>query len=329
MDLLADVLTVAGVRGAAGARIEAGETWKTTWQHIGRPVFYAVTSGTAWLRVPGLEAEQLMPGDVVLLPTGSEHTLGSAVDTVAYSCDCATTEQARAQASVLRIGEGEIRTHILGASYEYDPVVSTQVLASLPEMVHIRADNGGSCLDDTVRLLARELAVPQIAGAVVLNRLVDILLIQLLRVWMCRNPVQEKGSWLGVLNDPLVSVAVTKLHQDPSKPWTTDLLATELSVSRTTLARRFRAVAGETPGSYLTRWRMNLAAIRLRDTDDTLETIAHAVGYTSMPAFSRAFRRDRGQAPGTYRHAVRASTPAGLPPGQAAVSPGFRSRNRC
>ncbi|WP_067673511.1 AraC family transcriptional regulator [Nocardia miyunensis] len=308
MDLLADVLTVAGVRGALGARIEAAETWKICWPHIGRAVFYAVTAGTAWLRVPGLEAEQLMPGDVVLLPTGTEHTLGSDVETVAYSCDIATAERARAEASLLRFGEGEIRTHILGASYEYDPVVSTQVLAALPEMVHIRADNGGTCLDDTVRLLARELATPQIATAVVLNRLVDILLIQLLRVWLCREPVQEKGSWLGVLSDPLVSVAMTKLHQDPARAWTTDLLATELAVSRTTLARRFRTVAGETPGSYLTRWRMDLAAIRLRDTDDTLEVIARAVGYTSVPAFSRAFRRDRGQAPGTYRHAIRAQS---------------------
>lgn len=306
MDLLADVLTVAGVRGALGARIEAAETWKISWPYIGRAVFYAVTAGTAWLRVPGLPAEQLMPGDVVLLPTGTQHTLGSDADTVAYSCDIAMAEQARTEASVLRVGTGEIRTHILGASYEYDPVVSTQVLASLPEMVHIRADSGGTCLDDTVRLLARELATPQLATAVVLNRLVDVLLIQLIRVWLDRKPLQENGSWLNVLSDPLVSVAMTKLHQNPARAWTTDLLAAELAVSRTTLARRFRSVAGETPGNYLTRWRMDLAALRLRDTDDTLESIAHAVGYTSVPAFSRAFRRDRGQAPGTYRYEARA-----------------------
>jgi AraC-like DNA-binding protein len=247
-----------------------------------------------------------MPGDVVLLPTGTEHTLSSDPDATVYSCDSEMAEQARAEASVLRIGAGEIQTHILGASYEYDPVVSTQVLASLPEVVHIRADNGGNCLDDTVRLLARELVCAQIATEVVLNRLVDVLLVQLLRVWLAQHPAQARGSWLGVLSDPLVSAAMTKLHQNPARAWTTELLAAELAVSRTTLARRFRTVAGETPGSYLTRWRMDLAGVRLRDTDDTLEVIAHSVGYTSVPAFGRAFRRDRRQAPGSYRIMARA-----------------------
>jgi AraC-like DNA-binding protein len=186
--------------------------------------------------------------------------------------------------------------------------VSIQVLTSLPELVHIRADNGGSCLDDTVRLLARELAHPQLATAVVLSRLVDILLVQLLRVWLAQNPAEARGSWLGVLSDPLVGVAIAKLHQDPARAWTTELLAAELAVSRTTLARRFRTVAGETPGRYLTRLRMDLAAVRLRDTGATLESVARSVGYTSVYAFGRAFRRDRGQAPGSFRGTARART---------------------
>jgi AraC-like DNA-binding protein len=308
MDVLADVLTVAGVRGVLGARIDAAEAWGISWSSIGGAAFYAVTAGTAWLGLPGRAPEQLMPGDVVLLPTGTAHTLSSDPDAAVTSCDCDTAERARAEGSVLRFGSGEIQTHVLGASYEYDPAVSIQVLASLPEMVHIRADNGGSCLDDTVRLLARELAHPQLATAVVLNRLVDILLVQLLRVWLAQKPAEARGSWLGVLSDPLVSVAIAKLHQDPARAWTTELLAAELAVSRTTLARRFRTVAGETPGRYLTRLRMDLAAVRLRDTGDTLETVAHSVGYTSVYAFGRAFRRDRRQAPGSYRGTARAAT---------------------
>lgn len=81
-----------------------------------------------------------------------------------------------------------------------------------------------------------------------------------------------------------------------------------MSVSRATLSRRFLAVTGETPGSHLTRWRMDLAAPRLRDTDDTVEAVAHAVGYSSVYAFSRAFSRARGLAPGRYRVAARERT---------------------
>ncbi len=209
--------------------------------------------------------------------------------------------RARADGKVLPFGTGPVQTHILSASYAHDPAVSIQVLTLLPDVVHLRADHGGSCLSDTVRLLARELAYPQIATTVVLNSLVDVLLVQLLRVWLASHPMHGERSWLGVLSDPIMSQALTKLHQDPARDWTTAMLAAEISVSRATLSRRFPAVVGQTPGDYLTNWRMDLAALRLRDTDDDLETIACSVGYSSVYAFSRAFSRTRGEPPGRYR----------------------------
>lgn len=299
MDLLADVLAVSGVRGTIAARVEAGEGWG--WWATDNPgaAFHAVTAGTAWLGLPGQPPLQLMPGDVVLLPNGIDHTMAS--DPQPVPRDQPGTETAPADDGVVRIGSGPARTHVLCAHYRHDPAVSTQVLASLPEIVHIRAQNAGGCLDDTIRLLARELAHPQIATAVVLDRLVDVLLVQLLRAWLAARPPQGDGSWLGVLSDPLLSAALAKLHDDPARAWTTEMLAAELATSRATLSRRFLAVAGESPASYLTRWRMDLAALRLRDTSDSLETIARSVGYTSVYAFSRAFSRARSQSPGRYR----------------------------
>ena len=306
MDLLADVLAVSGVRGTVGARIEAGESWGVWWTGIPGAAFHAVTAGVAWLGVPGQAPRKLMPGDVVLLPIGTEHSLSSDPDAVASPCDHAAVERARADGGILRFGSGPVRTRVLSASYEHDPAVSTQVLTLLPDVVHIRADNGGGCLDDTVRLLARELAHPQIATAVVLDSLVDILLVGLLRAWLAAEPARSEASWLGVLGDPMIGEALTKIHGDPARSWTTATLAAEISVSRATLSRRFPAVVGQTPGAYLTRWRMDLAALRLRDTDDALETIARSVGYTSVYAFSRAFSRARSEPPGRYRITSRA-----------------------
>ena len=303
MDLLADVLSISGVRGTVGARIEAGEAWGVLRPGISGAAFHAVTAGVVWLGVPGRPARKLMPGDVVLLPTGTEHSLSSGPDAAVDPRDDAEITQD--DGGVYRIGSGPVRSRILCAHYEHDPAVSTRVLASLPEVVHVRADNGGGALDDTVRLLARELAHPGVATDVVLDSLVDVLLVQLLRAWLESEPIPSETSWLGVLRDPMIGGALEKLHGDPARAWTTAALAAEIGVSRATLSRRFPAVAGETPAAYLARWRMDLAALRLRDTDDALEDVARSVGYTSVYAFSRAFGRARSQPPGRYRAASR------------------------
>jgi AraC-like DNA-binding protein len=307
MDVLADVLTVSGVRGTVGARIDAGDGWGW-WEPPGTEAFFhAVTAGTVWFAMPGLDAPvELMPGDVVLLPTGAEHVLASDLDALGRTTGPEASAGYERDGGIVRIGDGPVRSHVLCAHYAHDPAVTTQVLTALPALVHLRAaDHAGGGLDDTVRLLARELAHPQLATAAVLDSLVDVLLVQLLRAWLARHPGAEEPSWLGVLRDPVVGAAVSHLHADPARAWTTADLARESAVSRATLARRFPAVTGETPGAYLTRWRMDLAARRLRDTDQSLEQVAGAVGYTSVYAFGRAFARLRGEPPGRYRTRAR------------------------
>lgn len=317
MDLLADVLAVAGVRGTLAARIEAAENWAVSWADVADAVFYAVTRGTAWLTLPAAPARRLMPGDIVLLPTGAAHTLSSEPTRPGASCDLAAAEAARRSGDVLSLGAGEVQTHILAAAYRHDPAVSTQVLRLLPRVVHLHPGDGGDGLDDTVRLVARELSRPQIASGVVLDRLVDVLLVHALRAWLLEQPERPQACWLNALSNPLMTAALTRLHEEPARGWTTDSLAAELAVSRATLSRRFQAVVGQAPGAYLTQWRMDLAARRLRDTDDPLETIARSVGYTSVYAFSRAFSRDRSQAPGHYRTAARQHGPTAAPPDPA------------
>lgn len=306
MDPLADVLAISGVRGTLGARIDAGADWGW-WAAPNRAAaFHAVTSGSAWIAVAGEDApRQLLPGDVLLLPRGAAHALGSDPAAVARTNADRFDDYAITESGAVSIGSGPTRTHVLCAHYEQDPAVTTALLDLLPDVVHVHA-TGGDALDDTVRLLARELAHPGVATEVVLNRLVDVLLVQLLRSWLASRSGDELPSWLGGLRDPVVGPALAALHADPSRTWTTEVLAAESAVSRATLARRFTQVVGESPGSYLTRWRMDLAARRLRDTDDPIDVIAQEVGYTSVFAFNRAFRRAREVPPGRFRTAARA-----------------------
>ena len=312
MDLLGEVLAVSGVHGAVAARIEAGADWGWWWTSATpRAALHAVTAGTAWLGLPGRDPVQLMPGDVVLLPDGAEHILGSDPAAVARTSADRFDQWHPTAGGAVRIGGGPPAANILCADYSHDAVVSTQVLDLLPPLVHIRGRSDGGLLEDTVRLLGRELAEPRMAAGVVLDRLVDILLVQVLRAWLAAGPASAP-SWLGALSDDLAGATVARLHEDPSRPWTTASLAQAAGVSRSTLARRFAAVTGESPGAYLTRWRMDLAARRLRDTDDSLEAVARSVGYTSVYAFSRAFSRLRSVPPGQYRSRSRGT------PGNAA-----------
>ena len=308
MDLLADLLSRAGVRGSAGARISAGQRWGLSWGGTPGAGFYAVTEGSAWLGTPDEPLRRLSAGDLVLLPSGTEHTLRDAPGTAIDHRDCTAAVRAQEAGEALRLGHGAERTRILGASFSSDSESSTRLFAALPGAVVVHADRGGE-LDGTIRLLSRELAHPGLATTVVLDRLVDVLLVQLLRTWLDERPGEAAGSPLGILCDPVVRAALTALHQDPARPWTTSSLAASAAVSRATLTRRFLHATGEAPGAYLTRWRMDLAAARLRGGSEPLAAVARAVGYTSVPAFSRAFARIRGRSPGRYRLDARAARP--------------------
>lgn len=303
MDLLADVLDVAGVRGAVAATVEAGEPWGFQLDRVTDAAFHAITAGTAWLRTEGRAPVRLMPGDVVLLPTGSAHALASEQDGPLTPWAQLTAGSGYAAAGSIEVGTRPAQTQILCASYQHDRIVSTPVFALLPDVMHVRAGSLTGSLTDTIRLIGAELSARDLASATVLNRLVDVVLIQLLRGWL-RSEHETSAlpvSWLRGLTDPTVTAVLTAMHGEPAQAWTVDLLARHVAVSRATLARKFATVVGESPGAYLTRWRMDLAARRLRDTDDPVDVIARAVGYRSVFAFSRAFARERSAPPSRYR----------------------------
>ena len=141
-----------------------------------------------------------------------------------------------------------------------------------------------------------------------LNRVVDILLVQLLRAWLDASPpLAQPASWLGSLTDPVAGPALAAMHAEPGCDWTVETLATATGVSRATLARRFQAKVGQTPGAYLTRWAHGPRRPAPRDTDDTVGTVARSLGYTSEYAFNRAFARAHHSPPGRYRARARSA----------------------
>lgn len=303
--MLTEALRVSGARGSLGTRIEAGGRWGLWLETFPGTALHAVSTGTTWLTVPGERPRRLDAGDVVLLPAGTEHGLASEPGVMMGACDRDSADRARAVGGVVRLGSRPTQTSLTTLHYEQDPEISTPVLTALTGPVYVAASER-SYLDDTVRLLTRELAHPQVGTTAAVNSIIDLLLIQFIRAWLTTQPAQRPSSWLSALLDPIVRDALESIHREPDRAWTTATLAAAAQVSRATLSRRFPAAIGQTPGAYLTQWRIDLAAARLRDTDEPIEAVANAVGYTSPHAFSRAFRRARGLAPGEYRTSVRA-----------------------
>lgn len=300
MDPLADVLAVTGARGTVAATVHAGPHWGLAIDDVPGAAVHAVNTGTAWLMLDGQAPRQLVPGDVVLLPTGTRHRLASDPQQPCRPFDHTAARTALDNGGILHAGEQPHRTRILCASYHLDPAATTPLLTLLPELIQSPPDPT-SALADLVRLLGHEIQRPRPAAATALNRLLDLVLIHILRAWLSTTDPHTHPSWLTALRDPTMTAALCALHADPARAWTVEDLAAHIAVSRATLARRFTALVGDTPNNYLTRWRMELAAHRLRTTTDPIAPIAHSVGYTSEHAFNRAFTRIHGHPPGRYR----------------------------
>jgi AraC-like DNA-binding protein len=307
MDPLADVLELSRVRGALMASVRARAPWGLELPRSGGASFHAVTAGTAWLRVSGHEPVQLMPGDLLLLPSGVTHRLSSEPDGACRPFDRAAKAELMTAEGELRLGAGGAVTTFVCAGYDYDLDVGQSLMRLLPQLLHVPADPAnGRDVAALVELLAGEIAVGRPGSHTAVARLIDLLLVAALRRWADEQP-DGSPSWLTALRDPLIGRVLALLHDRPAAPWTLASLAGEVHVSRATLARRFTETVGEPPLAYLGRWRMHLAAERLKHGTDTVEEIARQVGYTSEYAFNRAFARHRGQPPGRYRRLARAA----------------------
>jgi AraC-like DNA-binding protein len=302
MDPLADVLDLGRVRGALLGNVQAGAPWGLALPQSTGASFHAVTAGTAWLRVDGREPLQLMPGDLLLFPSGIPHRLSSEPDGRTLPFDRRMKEERMTPAGDLPLpGPGPVTTFVC-AGYDYDLDVAQPLMRLLPDVIHVPADAvAGREIAALVALLAGEVGARSPGSRAAVARLIDLLLISALRRWTAAQPPDAPASWLTALRDPTIAEVLALLHERPGDAWTLRTLAGEVHLSRATLARRFADAVGEPPLTYLARWRMSLAAHRLKHSDETVESIARAVGYTSEYAFNRAFARHRGEPPGRYR----------------------------
>lgn len=235
--------------------------------------------------------------------------LGTAAEPIPCGEFCATPDQGgtRHRLGWSDCGErdGGATTLIVGA-YPVRGEISRQLLDALPVVLRVEAGGTG---DPVLDHLAAEVAMDVPGQQVVLDRLLDWMLVCTLREWFDR-PGGRPPAWWAAQRDPVAGDALRLLHAEPAAPWTVAMLADRIGVSRSTLAKRFNDLVGEPPLTYLTRWRMTLAAdLLVERTAATIAEVARAVGYSDPFGFSAAFKRVRGISPSEFRRTATRSAP--------------------
>ena len=188
-------------------------------------------------------------------------------------------------------------TRLLTGIYEDVGEASRRLLDAIDTVVIRR---GASQASAYVSLLAAESLSEAPGQSVVLDRLLDLVLVDTVRDHFAAHP-DRAPAWYSALADELIGAALRAIHADPAAPWAVAELASGVGLSRAAFSRRFRAAVGEAPMAYVKRWRLTLAADHLTDPDLPVGTIAALIGYRSPFTFSAAFKNHFGVSPTDYR----------------------------
>lgn len=307
MDVLAGVLRGLRARDAFLLRTVMDPPWSILVRDAAPLSVTTVVRGEAWVVPDAGEPVPLGPGDVAVLRGPDPYTVADRPQTppqvVIHPGQRCTTLGGQDLADVLTLGlrtwgtRPDAATALLTGTYAGSGAVGAGLLAALPPLLVLAAADGDL---PVTALLAAELHRERPGQEVVLDRLLDLLVIAVLRDWFARPEARPPG-WYRAAGDPVVGVAVRLVQGDPAHPWSVAGLAGAAGVSRAAFARRFTELVGEPPMAFVTNWRLAVAADLLRDTELTLTAVARRVGYGSPFALSAAFKRWCGVSPRAYR----------------------------
>ncbi|GAA3463822.1 cupin domain-containing protein [Saccharothrix longispora] len=311
MDAFSDLIRGVRAHGSLFGSSTLAPPWNLHFVDGAPLTLCTVLTGEGWIVPEGRPPEPLRARETIVVRGPATFAfvdeVGTGAEPVSCGEHCATPDQGGTR---YRLGwndtgcaaGGDGTTLIVGA-YPVRGEISRRLLDALP--VVLRVDAGGTG-DPVLDHLAAEVAVDAPGQQVVLDRLLDWMLVCTLREWFDR-PDGRPPAWWAAQRDPVVGDALRLLHAEPAAPWTVAALAGRTGVSRATLAKRFTDLVGEPPLTYLTRWRMTLAADLLVEREAaTIADIARTVGYANPFGFSAAFKRVRGTNPSEFRRAATA-----------------------
>jgi AraC-like DNA-binding protein len=263
--------------------------------------YHVVIAGELFAAVEGEPPMRVSAGEIVLIPRNEVNSLSSVAGLAPLKARDLVQSPNGGGLPWIRHGGGGAPTHIvcgfLASDDAYHPLIAT-----LPRLlkVDIREATSRDWIEASIRFAAGELTQGRVASPDVVSRVAELLFVEAVRRYAETLPPETAG-WLRGLKDPQVGRALALIHRDIAAPWSPESLAREVALSRSAFIERFTGLVGMPPIRYLTSWRLQTARLRLRESPQSIGQIAHAVGYAAEEAFSRAFKREFGIAPGRWR----------------------------
>ena len=304
MDPFLDLIRLLQPRAALlGRGMDAAGDWGLSFPALGDLLFFWIEGGNCQLIRPGCDPLLLEKGDFVLLRTTLSFTLTSSQEVEPLDSVAAVAAK---QGGRLKLGSGPERQISLHMGKFLFSAANEDLLAGLlPPMVQIPSHSPKlHRLHNLLTLIESEARDPGPASEFIIIRLVELTLVEILRMPASDFPEQSQGAagpgLLAGLRDPVTSKAIRAMHENVGQDWTVGALAKLCGVSRSALATRFQSLVGIGPISYLLRWRMALAKEALKSGTARVEKIAFSIGYKSASAFSTAFTRAVGCSPSRF-----------------------------
>lgn len=303
MDVLAEVMALLRTKGHLYGRVELTAPFGLEFPgHKG--ICLIVIRGACLLGVDAHPIVPLVGGDFLFLPAPETYSLRSGPETPIGSVLDVITPEAFHHSRIVRHGGGGTPTSVVAGCFTFASPESELLVRHLPPIIHLSSSGTSASpwFQSTLHFIAAEIAQDLPGSTAIVDRLAEVLFVQAMRSRIQSSLLSESPSWLRALGDPQISEALRSMHAEPDRGWTVPQLACRVSMSRSAFAARFRALVGETPLHYLTRWRMVRAASMLREVRPIkLAAVAASVGYDSESSFGKAFRRVMGVSPGKYR----------------------------
>jgi AraC-like DNA-binding protein len=326
MDALSDLLRVIRLKGGVFLHAEFTKPWCVFSQVTPRDcgslldgaehmvLYHYVVEGRLSAQIPNQPPVEVEAGEVIIFPHNDGHLLGSDLKLPPVPSRQVVRVSPESGLFVIRHGGGGDKTRVVCGFLGCDRLDDNPLAAALPPVLHFDARKGSaaSWIRSSFEFAADEIASRRAGSGTVLAKLSELLFVETLRHYVEALPDEQTG-WLAGLKDSFVSRALGLLHRRVAKQWTVDDLGREVGLSRSALAERFTRLIGEPPMHYLARWRIQLAAHQLRNSDTPLARIAEDVGYESEAAFNRAFKRHYGLPPAAWRKQASASRQTNAP----------------